>query len=126
MFFRLKPQPHGRSRSSRRSPKGSARSTHCARHLFRGDCGYYARMAVPHALRAIVGKKELWTAIKADSNAGAVATPLSRGSTLSLTRHGRKPKVGRVQAAPPRPGRSLAPQQLAVTHYGDQVRLMTN
>ena len=50
---------------------------------FRGDCGYYARMAVPHALRAIVGKKELWTAIKADSNAGAVATPLSRGSTLS-------------------------------------------
>ena len=33
--------------------------------FFRGSSGYLARMAVPVALRPIVGKTELWAAIKA-------------------------------------------------------------
>ena len=48
------------------------KTRHVARHLFQGESGYFARMAVPVALRPIVGKKELWAAIKANSDAGAV------------------------------------------------------
>jgi integrase len=97
---------------------------HVARHLFHGDCGYYARMAVPHALRPIVGKKEFWTAIHAESDARAVRKlpTVVAGFHADVDAARAQAKAARVQAAPPRAGRSLSPRQLAAAHYNDQMQ----
>ncbi|MGB7175341.1 MAG: DUF6538 domain-containing protein, partial [Xanthobacteraceae bacterium] len=42
------------------------------RHLVLRDSGFYARVSVPHALRSIVGKTELWAALNATSRADAI------------------------------------------------------
>ena len=98
---------------------------HVARHLFQGESGYYARMAVPVALRPIVGKKELWAAIPANSDAGAVrklpATVAHFQATIDAARA--EAKAAHVQQLAPRRGQSLSPRQLAAAHYTGQLAL---
>lgn len=95
-----------------------------ARHLFRGGCGYYARMAVPLALRQIVGKKELWASIDASSDAKAArklpAVVAQFQATIDAARA--EANAVRAQSASPRRGRSLTPRQLAVDHYNAKMR----
>jgi hypothetical protein len=38
--------------------EGTSGYRHVARHLFQGESGYFAKMAVPLDLRPIIGKKE--------------------------------------------------------------------
>ena len=100
------------------------KTRHVARHLFQGELGYFARMAVPVALRPIIGKKELWAAIKANSDAGAVrklpAAVVQFQALIDAARA--EAKAGRIQSPPPHRGRSLTPRQLAVDHYNAQIR----
>ena len=97
---------------------------HVARHLFQGDSGYFARMAIPETLRPIVGKKELWATIHASSDAGAVRKLPAIVATMQAKIETARAeyRAGRLQASPPRQGRSLSPRQLAVAHYGDQTQ----
>jgi integrase len=112
---------HGSIRLTAQPPKAKPRRVAC--HLFHGDCGYYARMGVPHDVRVIIGQKEFWAAIHAETDARAVrklpATIARWHSAIEGARA--EAKAQRVQAQP-RQGRSLTARQLAVTHYGDQVQ----
>lgn len=110
------------------TPKSAAakkgKPRHVARHLFHGDCGYYARMAVPDALRAVVGKKELWKAIRANSDADARRKlPRVVAAFQAEIETGReRAKATRLQTAAPRYARPLAPAELAAAHYSAQMR----
>jgi integrase len=88
------------------------------------DSGYYARLSVPHALRPIVGKTELWAALhattRADANRKLPATLARLQAVIEAARA--EANVGRVQAVTPRRGQLLSPRQLAVTHYSSQMR----
>ena len=97
---------------------------HVARHLFQGDSGYYARMAVPAALRQIIGKKELWAAIHADSDARAVRKLPSAVANFNAVIDAARleAKATRIQSEAPRRGQSLSPRQLAVAHYDAQMQ----
>ena len=103
---------------------GRPKPTHIARHLFRGESGYYARMAVPPALRSIIGKREFLASITASSDAAAVrklpAAVAQFQAAIDTARA--EAKAGRLQAASPRRGRSLTPRQLAVAHYSAQMQ----
>ena len=97
---------------------------HVARHLYRGESGYYARMAVPPVLRSIIGKREFWASITASSDAAAVrklhAAVAHFQAAIDAARV--EAKAGRRQAASPRRGRSLTPRQLADAHYRSQMQ----
>ena len=97
---------------------------HVARHLFQGESGYYARMAVPLALRLIIGKKELWAAIRANSDAGAVRKlPIAVAHFQAAIDAARaEAKADRLQASPRR-GQPLSPRQSAVAHYSGELAL---
>src|SRR5580704_16581094 len=103
-------------------PKTGAVSDH--RGLYRGKHGYYARMAVPHALRPIIGQKEFWEAIHANTDAQAARKlrGVVAGFQARIDAARAQAKAAQVQAAPPRPGRSLSPQQLAAAHYNAQMQ----
>src|SRR6202035_1989583 len=94
------------------------------RHLFQGESGYYARMAVPIPLQPIVGKSAFHATIHAASDAGAVrklpAIVARFQATIDAARA--EAKAGLAQAASPRRGRSLTPRQLAAAHYSAQTQ----
>ena len=101
------------------------KSRRIARHLFQGKAGYHARMAVPAALRSIIGKKEFWAAIRANTDAGAVrklpAIIANMQAQIDAARA--EYKAGKIQALPPPRGRLLSPRQLAVAHYDGELVL---
>ena len=74
---------------------------HVARHLFQGDSGYFARMAIPEALRPIIGKKEFWATIHANSDAGAVRKLPAIVATMQAQIEAARAeyRAGRFQAA---------------------------
>src|ERR1700761_9066097 len=91
-----------------------------ARHLFSGTYGYYARMGVPAALRPIVGKRELWAPVHAETDAKAI-----RASHAVIAGFHATLNAARSQAKPERPaprGRPLTPHQLATMQYDSSVR----
>lgn len=95
-----------------------------ARYLFRGDCGYFARMGVPKALRSIVGKQEFWATIPASTDAGAKRKlhGVVAGFESALESARVIAEASRLQATAPQKGRSLTPHELAASHYGSQMR----
>ena len=97
------------------------------RGLYRSKNGYYARMSVPHALRSIVGQQEFRESIDAGSDARAARKlhAVVAGFHARIDAAKAQAKAAKVQATPPRPGRSLSPQQLAAAHYNEQVAFDT-
>lgn len=99
--------------------------TKVERHLYAGKRGgYYARMAVPMALRSIVGKRELWASISAASDAGAKRKLPAVVSQFYATIEAARAEARALRnlSAPPRRGHVMSPRQLAEAHYGDQMR----
>jgi hypothetical protein len=91
-----------------------------ARHLFRSEYGYYARMGIPVALRPIVGKRELWAAVHAETDAKAIRKlPAVVAGFQSIIDAARA--EAKAERSAPR-GRSLSPRQLAVAHYDTQMQ----
>lgn len=100
------------------SQKSTARRVD--RHLFAGENGYFARMAVPANLRPIVGKRELWSAVRAESDAKAVRKSHAIIAGFNATLDAARAEAKTTRAAPP--GRPLTFRQLAEVQYNDRTR----
>lgn len=101
------------------SKKSTARRVD--RHLFAGENGYFARIGVPADLRPIVGKRELWGSVRAESDAKAI-----RKAHAVIARFHATFDAARAQAKAARQasrGRLLTPPQLAATQYNDRIRV---
>ena len=75
----------------------------------------------------MLGKKQIWAPVHATSRATAIrklpAVVAAMQSEIDAARA--ETKAGRLQASPPRRGRSLSPRQLAVAHYDGQMAFDT-
>jgi len=101
--------------ATRREPRN------VARHLFTGEYGYFARMSVPIALRPIVGKRELWRAVPAESDAKAIRKSHAVIAGFHATLDAARAQVIAPRQAPH--GRPLTPPQLAAAQYNDRIRV---
>ena len=94
------------------------------RYLVRRDSGFYARVVVPVALQSLLGTKQIWRPVHAINRATAIrklpAVVAAIQGEIEAARA--EAKAGRLQASPPRRGRSLTPRQLAVDHYSTRIR----
>jgi len=95
-----------------------------APHLFQGESGFYARMAIPATLRPIIGKREFYATIHASSDAIAVRKlhAVVAGFQATIDSARAQAKAAQARAASPRRGRSLSPGQLAIAHYSAQMQ----
>lgn len=91
------------------------------RHLFQGENGYFARMGIPVGLRTIVGQREFWKPVAAETDAKArrklAAIVAGFHATLDAAR-----AQAKAQRAAPR-GKPLPPQQLAVAQYDARLQV---
>ncbi|SDA15560.1 Phage integrase family protein [Methylobacterium sp. UNC378MF] len=94
------------------------------RHLLHARGRYSARLAVPEALRGIVGKRELLQALGADRVAALRKLPSAVAEMQAILDAARaRAKEGEASRAPARRGRPLTAQQMARQHYLAQIEL---
>lgn len=94
------------------------------RHLLHARGRYSARLAVPEALRGIVGKRELLQPLGADRVAALRKLPGAVAEMQAILDAARaRAKEGDATRASTRRGRPLTAQQMARQHYLTQVNL---
>jgi integrase len=92
------------------------------RHLLSRNGRFYARVAVPQALRSIVGKRELLEAIGAGRSEALRALPAAVARMQATIERAREEgKVGKPPSLPRFKGRALSPREMALVHYSDQM-----
>ena len=95
------------------------------RHLVERGGSFHARLSVPHTLRSIVGKTELWAALSAtdrrDANRKLPAALARLHAVIEAARA--EAKAARIQMRAPRPDQLLAPRQIALAHYSRELEL---
>lgn len=94
-------------------------------HLVQRDGSYHARLSVPHALRPIVGKTELWAGLSATDRRDAsrkLPAALARLHTV-LEAARAEAKAAHIQTQAPRPDQLLSPRQVALTHYSGELAI---
>jgi integrase len=92
------------------------------RHLLSRNGRFYARVAVPQALRSTVGKRELLEPIGADRTQALRALPAAVARMQATIGRAREDgKVGKPLSPPRIKGRALSPRQMALVHYSDQM-----
>ncbi|MFZ2067293.1 MAG: DUF6538 domain-containing protein [Xanthobacteraceae bacterium] len=93
------------------------------RHLVDRGGSYHARLSVPPALRPIVGKTELWAALRAtdrrDANRKLPAALARLHAVIEAARA--EAEAARILMQAPRPGQLLAPRQVALAHYSREL-----
>ena len=93
------------------------------RHLLLARGRYSARVAVPEALRGIIGKRELLKPLGADRVTALRKLPGVVAEMQALLDAARaQAKTAGASVAPARPGRPLTAQQMARQHYLSQTR----
>jgi hypothetical protein len=92
------------------------------RHLLARSGRFYARVAVPKALRSIVGKRELLEAIGAGRSEALRALRAAVARMQATIQQAREEgKVGKPPSLPRFKGRALSPREMALVHYADQM-----
>jgi hypothetical protein len=93
------------------------------RHLLSRNGRFYARVAVPNAMRSIVGKREILEPIGADRTEALRALPAAVARMQATIGRAREEgKAGKPLSLPRIKGRALSPRQMASIHYSDQMR----
>lgn len=89
------------------------------RYLIQRESGFYARLAVPKKLQPVLGKKELWAPVKANTKAEAIRRLAGVVAPLQAEIEAARLAVEAdpANAAPPRAGRPLSVRQIASAHY---------
>jgi integrase len=92
------------------------------RHLLARNGRFYARVAVPKALRSIVGKRELLEPLGAGRTEAHRALPAAVARMQETIQRARQDsKVGTPPSLSRFKGRALSPRELALVHYADQI-----
>jgi len=91
------------------------------RHLLNRDGRFWARLAVPAALRSRIGKRELLTPLGSDRREALRHLPAAIADMVATIEAAR----ARVPAPPPPRSRPLFPLQVARAHYNDELALDT-
>lgn len=91
------------------------------RHLLERNGRYFARVAVPQALRPIIGKRELLEAIGGGRREALEALPLAVARMRVQIETARQQiRTGKVARATRFKGRNLSIREMAQIHYADQ------
>lgn len=92
------------------------------RHLLERKGRFFARLAVPKALRSVLGKRELLAAIGGGRREALQALPFAVARMrLQIESARAEAQAGKPNRHSPAKGRILSPREMAQAHYGDQI-----